>query len=300
MDEITLTGELGREVPLPTAADLAPARARLLAELTAAAPPVRNVRKLRLRWAAVATGTVAAAAAAAGIVAIAPGTPSSTSAPPAPAAPVPVAQFLDDAATVAGQGRDVVPRGDQFLYTRVRATDGTWTDYWSSIDGRHLGEERSSSGKKTIIAACVNGKSYDPSDPVDVGCEPTRLYLPDLPTDPERMVAWLKARNPGLDGAPYNANGVAKEIWSLSDSYWLRPAQRAALYRALGRFDGISLVPGAKDGTGQVGTGVSWISPGDTAPRVMWVFDPKRHVLLGYQNASIDAYALVDRIGATH
>jgi hypothetical protein len=37
MDEITLTRELGRETSLPSPDRLAPARARLMAELTAAA-----------------------------------------------------------------------------------------------------------------------------------------------------------------------------------------------------------------------------------------------------------------------
>jgi hypothetical protein len=300
MDEITLTRELGRETPLPSSDRLAPARARLMAELTAAAPALRptpKTRKSRPRWAIIATGAVAAAAA--GVASIFPGTPSSPR--PAPGGGTQmeaVAQFLDDAAVVAAQAKDVVPRGDQFIYTRIVESGGARTEYWSSIDGEHLGRQQS--GGKTIpLAACVNGKAYDPSDPVDVSCDPARLYLPDLPSDPDGVVSWLKRRNPGFDGVAHNVNGVAKDIWSLTSNYWLRPAQRAAVYRALGRFDGIRLVPGVTDAIGRTGTGVAWVSPGQKDAQVMWIFDPEKHVLLGSPDTAQEAFALVDKAGVT-
>ncbi len=301
MDEIALTRELGRDTPLPSPDRLAPARTRLMTELTGAVPVVRSTsrpRRPRRRWAIIASGAVAAAAA--GVASIFPGTPSSP--PPEPGTGTrmePVAQFLDDAAIVAAQAKDSVPRDDQFVYIRTVLAGGARQESWSSIDGEHLGEERSG-GRSTILSACVQGRSYNPSDRVDVACEPARMYLPGLPTDADAVVAWLKQRNPGVDGAPYNVNGVAKDIWSLTYSYWLRPAQRAALYRALGHFEGIRLVPEVTDATGRVGTGVAWTSPAEKTAKVMWIFDPERHVLLGDQNGSLDAFALVDKIGATH
>src|SRR3954470_19803964 len=123
MDEITLTRELGRETSLPAPDRLAPARARLMAELTAAAGQrqdktrgsVSGPRSLRLSRAKPRRRALALAAA---VIAIAggavpamrdrdPGTRSVSMAP--------VAQFFDTAAAVAAKDQDIVPRGDQFV-----------------------------------------------------------------------------------------------------------------------------------------------------------------------------------------
>jgi hypothetical protein len=297
MDEITLTRELGRETSLPSPDRLAPARARLMAELTAAAGqqqdktrvPVSGPRSLRLSRAKPRRRALALAAA---VIAIAggavpamrdrdPGTRSVSMAP--------VAQFFDTAASVAAKDQDIVPRGDQFVYGKSVETDGTWQETWYSIDGKHDGLARSSGGSEEVIPGCVDGRqkgSNSAGETVQVDCEPQPHFRSDLPTDPAALIAWLAKRNLDKNGK-MNVNGVAKDMWSLSDGYWLRPAQRAALYRAVATIDGISLVPNSKDGAGRVGTGVAWADPGESTSQVMWIFDEKTHVLLGSPSYSV-------------
>lgn len=311
MDEITLTRELGRGTSLPSPDRLAPARARLMAELTATTDqlqdetrvPVLDPPSLRLPRAKLWQLTRRALALAAAVTAITgvavtamreqdPDTRSVSI--------VPVAQFLDTAASVAAKDQDMVPRGDQFVYGRTVGTDGTWHETWYSIDGKHDGLSRSSQGSDMVIPGCVDGrqKSSDSAgETVQVVCEPEPHFRPDLPTDPAALIDLLAKRNLDENGKR-NVNGVAKDMWSLSDGYWLRPAQRAALYRAVGAIDGISLVPNSEDGAGRIGTGVAWTSPGESTPRVMWIFDEKTHVLLGSPSYStVTPPRIVDKPG---
>ncbi|MEU8819122.1 CU044_5270 family protein [Actinoplanes sp. NPDC048796] len=297
MDETTLTRQLGDETALPSPDRLAPARARLMAELTAAsAPParrsVRPRRSFRLAAAAVAAAVVGAGAVGA-VVLREPDAP--------PVAMVPVAEFLDTAATVAARTTDVVPRGDQYVYLKTAEPGGKWFETWNSVDGEHDTVGQYSDGQKVVLPACVDGmgKSTDSSGKVSTApCDAQPSYLPDLPTDPKALIAWLNKRNPGPDDKGVNVNGVAKDMWSLADGYWLRPAQRAALYRAVGTVDGITLVPSVKDAAGRTGTGVAWVSPGQSAPEVMWIFDAETHVLLGSPATSVVTPPhVVDKVG---
>ncbi|MEV4343608.1 CU044_5270 family protein [Actinoplanes sp. NPDC049596] len=289
MDEITLTRELGRGTPLPSPDRLAPARARLLAELTADSAqspgetsPQTHPRRLTRR-------VLALAAAVAVVVAGATTTLGDRGPETPPVATVPVAQFLDTAAAVAGKEQDVVPRGDQFVYAKTIGPDGTSRESWYSVDGRHDGLARTSKGAEEVIPGCIEGRqkgSDSTGQAVQVSCEPEPHVRPDLPTDPSALITWLTKRSLDKNGKR-NVNGVAKDMWSLSDGYWLRPAQRAALYRAAGMIDGISLVPNSKDSTGRTGTGVAWTSPGESEPQVMWIFDATTHVLLGSPLSSL-------------
>jgi len=300
MDEITLTRELGRGTFLPSPDRLAPARARLMAELTAdtdqlrdeTMAPVSDSPSLRLRRAKPRPLTRGALALAAAVTAIA-GVAVTTVRDRAPdarsVAMAPVAQFFDTAASVAAKDQDIVPRGDQFVYGKTVDTDGTWHETWNSIDGEHDGLSRSSAGSEEVIPGCVDGRqkgSNSAGETVHVECEPQPHFRSDLPADPAALIALLAKRNLDENGK-MNVNGVAKDMWSLGDGYWLRPAQRAALYRAVGTIDGISLIPNSKDGAGRVGTGVAWASPGQSTSRVMWIFDEKTHVLLGSPSYSV-------------
>jgi hypothetical protein len=286
MDEITLVRELGGETPLPSPDRLAAARARVLTEV--APRPVR-----RRRW-AVLVG--AAAAVTVGLV-LASQTRTVTPAPEM----VPVAAaFMNEVATTAARGDDVIPRGDQYVYTKSATAEGGWTEFWNSVDGRHDSVWRQSDGQESTAPGCVDGKRLDVGNAgrkVESACEPYPHYWPDLPTDAEALIAWVEKRNPGENGG-VNVNGVGKDLWQLTDGNWLRPAQRAALYRAVGTIDGISLVPNSKDGTGRLGTGVAWAHPAGSEPQVMWVFDAKTHAFLGGTDYSVvTPPAIVDKVG---
>jgi hypothetical protein len=296
MDEITLVRELGEETALPSADRLAAARARLMAEVaprpvTEVAP--RPVARRRL-WAVLGAGAAVTATAAAMLI---PGSP--TPVPPAAPAMAPVAVFLNEVASTAEQADDITPRDDQYVYTKS-AADGSWIEFWNSVDGRHDTVTRQSDGKENIAPGCADGRTRDivsGGREVESPCEPLPHYLPDLPSDPAALITWVERRNPDENGG-VNVNGVGKELLQLVNGHWLRPAQRAALYRAVGTIDGISLVPNAKDGAGRTGTGVAWATPGSAEPEVMWVFDTETHAFLGGPNYSIvTPLTIVDRVG---
>ncbi|MDI5976784.1 hypothetical protein [Amycolatopsis magusensis] len=122
MDELQLLRELTDDVPRPSADRLAPARARLRAEIAqeTAPSPVRR----RMVWAAaVAVGVAAASVAVVGIT----GTTDSAPAPPAEVAAGPE-QVLRAAAVAARAHPVAAPSDDQFIYTKMVRQGGITTE----------------------------------------------------------------------------------------------------------------------------------------------------------------------------
>lgn len=279
MDEITLVRELGEETRLPSADRLAAARTRMMSEIS----PPRRTR----RWASLLAAGAAAAIAAVTVPQIV--TPSAQPPVPAPSSAqlpklTPVAAFLDQAATTVESEPDVVPRGDQFLYLRFIEWDGSANEGWLSIDGRHDGWGIDQDGKYATIPGCPAGDD----------CKVVVHYRDDMPTDPEAMAGWLR-RTARADFGSDSLDAVTKFLGTVSTRYWMRPAQRAALYRAIGLIDGVSLVEGVKDSRGREGVGVAWVPTGQTSRSVVWIFDPVTFRMLGTPESSIDEIALVDR-----
>ncbi|MEU4621086.1 CU044_5270 family protein [Actinoplanes sp. NPDC023801] len=280
MDEITLVREMGGETPLPSPDRLATARTRLMSEI---APRRRN-----RRWAALLAAATAAGIAAITVPQIV--TPSAQAPTPAPTtvqAPklTPVAAFLSQAASTAENEPDVVPRDDQFLYLRFVERDGTANEVWLSIDGRHDGWGRDQDGEYAPIPGCRAG----------AGCDVTAHYRDDMPTEPEATVAWLR-RTALAEFGSDSLDAVTKYLGTASTRLWMRPAQRAALYRAIGLIDGVRLVEGVKDSRGREGVGVAWVPSGQTEERTLWIFNPETFEMLGTPDSSIDEIALVDRV----
>lgn len=266
MDEITLVRELGDETPLPQASRLAAARAELMSE-------VAPVAKRRWRWAVPLT---VAAAAIVAVSQVAPPSPSSQqTAPPM----TPVAAFLNQAAVNAEREKDVLPRGDQYLYVRVVEPSGLVNEAWLSIDGEHDSKGRNQDGVYEVFRG-----------------RPELRYFPDIPTDPQAMTVWIEKYVKDRTGVDHLGT-ITKFIGVLPTTVWMRPAQRAAFYRAISLFDGVRLVDGVTDSRGRTGAGVAFVSPGETGERVLWEFDATTHRLLGTKDTSIDRVALVDRIG---
>jgi hypothetical protein len=141
------------------------------------------------------------------------------------------------------------------------------------------------------VPGCPDGKP-DAIPEQGGGCVPDPHYLPDMPTGTDAMLTWLRQRNPN-DSAATITNGIAKDIWNLSEYYWLRSDQRAALYRAATQIPGLRLIPGATDAAGRKGTGVTWDYAGGGT---MWIFDPETHVLLGSPSYT-SSTALVGKVG---
>jgi hypothetical protein len=109
-----------------------------------------------------------------------------------------------------------------------------------------------------------------------------------LPTTTAGMTAYL-----ATEGGP-ETNQKAKLALELALGY-LRPAVRAALFRAVAQLPGVDVVADARDGAGRPGTGISW-SYGGGRPTVL-VFDRSTYRLLGTDTDSVQAIAIVDRVG---
>ncbi|WP_052744839.1 CU044_5270 family protein [Micromonospora sp. HK10] len=304
----------------------------LFAADAAAAPPAPDLvaatrrgvrdRRIRVAWAGAAWGAAASIAAAAVAVIVvwtpAPPEPFPDVAAP-PTGPVrapgtlsetpgfgpgtrlsirPVSQVLGPAAETAARGPDVLPRADQYLYLREVGRDGRVNaERWYSVDGTRdgLGFNRESNGMARFLSAgCRNGRYISGTEKGEA-CTPMPAYLPDLPTDAGAMVRYLNQHNAHLnnDPAQNKTNGIAKDMWQLATSRYLRPAQRAALYQAAARIEGITVVEGAVDATGRKGTGVSWRFGKDT---VMWIFDPVSYAYLG-TGTDTTVQAIVDEVG---
>ncbi|MBT8224452.1 MAG: CU044_5270 family protein [Dactylosporangium sp.] len=178
MDDMQLVRELGNQTPLVGLADLAPARARLAAEIASATfseqenpmthstadtpassesgtAPVRSTRRRRLTprfvWLQAALGSVAALAVTAVVVQGVGGdsagtTPPAGSSGTAQKLNLTAVEVLNNAATQVLTAPDVTPRGDQFFYIKqtaqVRGTAGGTFEYWFSIDGTRDGLQR--------------------------------------------------------------------------------------------------------------------------------------------------------------
>ncbi|MEU4158604.1 CU044_5270 family protein [Actinoplanes sp. NPDC026670] len=210
----------------------------------------------------------------------------------------PVAQVLDLAADTAAKAADVVPEPGQFLYTRTVGRDGrVLAERWYSIDGTRDGLGFNVQGgvvDRFAFPGCRDGRYV--SGPDQGGpCETDPAYRPDLPEDAEAMAGYLNLSTSHLDDDPAEnkTNGIAKNMWTLGSSRFLRPAQRAALFQAAARIPGIAVVDDAVDAAGRTGTGVTWTFGGYKA---MWIFDPETHAFLGSDLDTVEQ-AVVDEVG---
>lgn len=285
MDDLVLLKDMADRTPLPHAADLAPARARLLAEIAAPVAPRRR-RRLVLSGAAV----VGLAAAITAVVALGPLEQVGVAPPKASAADV-----LHQAADAARAMPDVIPRPDQFLYLKAKAGTGEVREVWLSIDGTRDGLI-DQNGHKETIPGCVDGREKiiggNGARPgATQTCEPQPAYLPDAPTDKQGMIAYLRS---DLKGEPSDTNFVGKMVMDLVEGTYLRPAARAALFEAFADIDGLVLDEHAKDVAGRPGLGVSWDSNGYSGSMVL---DPVRHTYLGSEHEALLVNTIVDKAG---
>lgn len=278
MDEMTLLRNVVDQAPLPTAADLALTRERLMAGLTAE-PPRRSRKRLLLSGATV----VGLAAALTGVVAFG-GLESVGVAPPEAAA----VEFLHQAADAVRELPATPPRPDQFVYTRSETTDGS-REAWLSADGEHDGLIRQH-GQDIPLPACQDGRQRVIRGDQDTGmtqrCEVWPAYR-RLPTDTDGMRAYLE-RDPGGDFDTLLH-------FAIQETY-VSPRSMAALFEIMADFPGLEIVEDATDGAGRHGVGLTWAQPADQN-EVILVFDQKTHVLLGTEDTAIFEHAVVDAVG---
>lgn len=319
MDDLSLLKDMANRTPLPSAADLAPARARLLTEASAeptaitgatavsaasapsgtetvngravALPTRRKLWSGRRRLVFSGVAVVGLAAAITGVVAL--GGLAPVGVEPAQAN---AAEVLQEAAKATRQLPNTPPRPDQFVYTRSKIVDGSFRETWHSADGTRDGLLAQQGGRMTI-AGCRDGqqavlKGGKPLPGLFEPCIPAPAYRQDLPTDVAGMLEFLSQDTGGEEGQPEAVNDLIRDAFAET---YVPPAALAALFEAMAKFPGLTLEEHAKDTAGREGLGVSWTRLGYTTTLV---FDRTTHALLGMSGSdAVVAQAIVDEAG---
>jgi hypothetical protein len=333
MNDIDLIRDFAPDAPLLSNRELSEARHRVLATISrdratsarGVRPPRAELRPGLARRIAIGGVTVAAAAAiTAGVLAAGGTAPAPVTVP----AKLTAREVLEHAATAALKESAVVPREDQFVYTKVAGPGGVAEQSWLSVDGTRNGlTESPMNGKvqKTVQLGCVNGarkirtpgrdgkpvkgghkpiiaKTPVPMDGpvVTVPCTPERAYFPDMPTTAAVMGPYLER----TQGVRLNdLNDLSKTVGFMLESDYILPAQRAALYRFLAATPGLTVEPHVRDVGGRPGIGVVWHFYGSKA---MNIFDPRTFAYLGMTTwgeqgqlggGALVQTAIVDRAG---
>lgn len=227
---------------------------------------------------------------------------------PSPVAGGDARQILHEAAMVSQMGGGTTPKPGQFVfietanhYTMQMRRDGRQTKVdqgvqirqtWLSVDGSVAGRFR------TRPAADPSGWSdavrLDPGRPG---------YRSDLPTDADAMFDWLYANSHGDNQRDEQAFITAVD---LEGSGYLPPKVQAALFDAVARIPGITVLPDVTDLLGRpgVGIGMGHLDPshpasGRSQPDLSnaLIFDPDSHVYLGSGRAALLREAFVDGAG---
>ncbi|MHB9860598.1 CU044_5270 family protein [Streptomyces sp. YIM S03343] len=200
----------------------------------------------------------------------------------------PAAALLGRISDAAGERTTPPVRDDQFVYTREktrgadltsgRAVLGPLTDreVWAAQEPgplRKLGLIRENG--ETLP---INAELGD-TDGTPAGINrPTYRWLSSLPTDPDKLLAYLYAKTPQAKGRERD-QAVFEQIGSLVGGV-MPPATAAALYRAAAKIPGVAPAPQARDAIGRRGLG---IAHDDTryGIRTEWVFDEEDFSFLG-------------------
>jgi hypothetical protein len=290
------------EIDLPTSAELATARRRLddavSQELKATEAvstkghgsptivPLRRRRPVRL---ALAGGVAVAAAGLAAIFAV-PGSAPTRPLQGRPVAHLAAVRFLDEAAAASLQQPSSPPLPSQFVYGETENPDGTLTETWLSVDGSSDGLTRWTDGANSPDPGKTGGNDLNPPCSIALGeatgCTPFVGYYPDLPTDPNAVLAYLNkvglvdtANNPSDDAVPgWVDNVVGKIVSELMASSYLLPAQQAALFELMAETPGFQIVSPMTDAIGRSGIGIEWRFEGGAAAVI---FDPTTYAYLG-------------------
>jgi hypothetical protein len=226
--------------------------------------------------------------------------------PPSPSQ-VPVTDaptLLYRVAQVAG-GSTADVRDNQFLYLKERlvmteqgrgTTEGT-DKSWLSVDGSVAGWtiDTGKDGKPEAYPLPLSPASID---------NPTYHYLTTLPTDPDQLLAQIRAfiaskpADKVLDADQF-AFDVIGDLLRLGV---LPPRLAAALYQAAARIPGVTLARNVVDAAGRHGIGVQRTSDriatlprstnattgGYSAYQEFWIFDPVSFEYLGQNSQSRD------------
>ncbi|MDN3355559.1 CU044_5270 family protein [Actinomadura sp. DC4] len=290
--DITLVRHVRPVVPPDDPAVRARALARLRAEFDTPAR-TRTLRR-RVAWRVAVAGAVAVGATTAVIVVRAGGS--------APSRPLPgggsTAQTLELAARTIERERVPRPRPDQWVYAPELRN-------WAIAPGNTIGTLR---GKVKVeqwwrfdggeIATSTQGSPLQMQQVLRPGQKlrrgypggavwgpalwensPRALYgyVARLPTDPDGLLAKVRhdEKDPGHDRRTFGRIGDI-----LDGDKLIPPKTNAALYRALAKIPGVTVVPGVKDLAGRPGIAVSRTSSSQEN-RIEFILDATTYRYLG-------------------
>ncbi|MFB8773744.1 CU044_5270 family protein [Streptomyces broussonetiae] len=289
------------ELPEPLERDLPPGRHRLLKEHLMTEirrdEPV-PARTRRTRWLRPAIAAAAVATVAALTFAALPDGGGATAQPPSRA----TVALLEDIA-LAAEGEDVAYgeiRDDQFVYVESKVSyaqyeEGAKTkipplhrlEQWHSVDGTRKGLVRET------------GRGQWPMDPDaqqgELGYEVSTNYrhLATLPTGADAMYDWLRETAPDYSGQQTD-QAMFVLVGDLIRDAIVPPEQRAALYRAVARIPGVTVVDNAVDAAGREGVAIARKDP-DNPTRDEWIFDRETFELLGERSVASEDYSDVKK-----
>ncbi|MFG3558635.1 CU044_5270 family protein [Micromonospora sp. NPDC047557] len=315
MDDLTILRESWHEVRDPSPAAQAQARAALLARAANAdtvvpqrVPP--RAAKLFVGWRLPPLGrrvgvvTVAAAAVVGGLVLVesvngpvdrgpavsaVPGVPAF---PGLPAArPASAAEALERAAAAAQAQPFTAPRPDQWIHVEERMTSGTGPgglvtggpyrtrvlQHWMRADGRQ-------------IAWFRDGKFQFQDQPAQTTPPSDYQTLAALPTDPDALLQRIYQAAGGLGEATdedRNAYTFGQLNVTLRNNV-LPPEVEAAIYRAMAKIPGVTLVPDAVNVDGRPAVALGRVQSGWLREEVL--LDPDTHRLIGERAVAIKNY----------
>ncbi|GAA4630340.1 hypothetical protein GCM10023196_055310 [Actinoallomurus vinaceus] len=274
MDDLKLLAELRSDTPPMTTETARLARARLLA--TAAEAERRTVpahagragvTRRRLFRVAVAGGLVTAAAATG--IAVAGNTEKRTDhRNPGPGVPLrgtPVANVVDlaDRAAQAARTRPfTAPKPEQWIYIQTRsapmADPGEPNGPVASRQRRTTAQWIRADGKQEATVDSNRKLTIDDLLPAEPRFD--YPYLSSLPTDPDRLLATLRASA----DEPVGPRDVAvfSNIGVFMRNGLIPPQVQAALFQVLPRLKGVQLVRQATDAAGRTGVAFAIIEEG--------------------------------------
>ena len=197
--------------------------------------------------------------------------------------------FLARAAVAAKAAPDIAPRPDQFLYIK----DGDY-EAWLSMDGTH--DSLIDSDQKMVLPGCRDGVARL-GNTAPAACTVQPAYLSEAPTTAGGMAGYIA----GLAGSS-RPNSLGKELMSLAEFNYLRPAARGALFEAAPLLPGLHLTGRSVLNLGVPAVAIDW-KFGSSSTTLL--FDPKTYALvgctttgeLGERAGSAIRQTVVDRVG---
>jgi hypothetical protein len=200
----------------------------------------------------------------------------------------PAAALLDRISVATETHADLTVRDDQFVYTREK-TRGAELTSGKAVLGplvdreQWIAQEPGPLRKQGLIredgeTLPINADLGDTNGTPAGISRPTYRWLSSLPTDPDKLLAYLYAKTPHAEGRERD-QAVFEQIGSMIGGV-MPPRTAAALYRAAAKIPGVTPAPEARDAIGRKGLG---IARDDTryGIRTEWVFDEKDFAFLG-------------------